>query len=362
MIKKLKRKFIFVSMTSVAAVLVLLLGGLDIASYLQMCSNADARLSIVVNVGGNLSMMQGGRAQSQQMPFMQNVEQQGIRAFGTTGLAEIPFDTRFFMVKVKDGDRIAEVNVDNVAAIDADEARTMGAAVIASKATRGFFKNYRYVDTEIDGERTIVFLDVSRELLSFRMLVLTSMGGAAVGLMLLFLVLLPLSAFAIKPIVASQERQRRFVTDASHELKTPLDIISSSTDVIELENGVSEWTQSIRNQVMRLSDLTAKLIALAKADEGPRALNLKDFNLSAIAEQAVDDFAPVTKAGGYELVTAFAPNIICHGDQNLVKLVLNLLLDNALKYADEGGHIRLSISAHRSAHAELRVWNTLTSH
>lgn len=97
MIKKLKRKFIFVSMTSVAAVLVLLLGGLDIASYLQMCSNADARLSIVVNVGGNLSMMQGGRAQSQQMPFMQNVEQQGIRAFGTTGLAEIPFDTRFFL-------------------------------------------------------------------------------------------------------------------------------------------------------------------------------------------------------------------------------------------------------------------------
>lgn len=114
----------------------------------------------------------------------------------------------------------------------------------------------------------VIFLYCYDDLNYFHAFLRASVIMGLLGLAAFAAIVVPFAISAARPVEEAQERQRRFVTDASHELRTPISIIGSATDVIEIESGESEWTQSIHNQTRRLEDLTNKLVALAKADEG----------------------------------------------------------------------------------------------
>ena len=203
-----------------------------------------------------------------------------------------------------------------------------------------------------------MFIDTARDAASFKSFALASAVASIAGLLAVAAILVPVSAIVVRPIEESQERQRRFVTDASHELKTPLAIISSSADVLEIEGGESEWIESIRHQVARLSDLTSKLVALTKAEEGTAAMQVADYNLTAVVEEIAHEFEPVAVAGGKTLETRVAPALTARGDKALTRQAISLLLDNALKHSDDGGAVRLCADVRRG-HARIRVWNTV---
>lgn len=256
------------------------------------------------------------------------------------------------------GARATVADLSHIASIDAPRALALGEQAWRTGLERGFLAGYRFLRCAIEGDDAIVFVDASRGLSSFASFALASAVASIIGLLAVAAILVPVSAIVVRPLEESQERQRRFVTDASHELKTPLAIISSSADVIEIESGASEWVDSIRRQVGRLSDLAAKLVVLTKAEEGTTAMQVGDFNLTALVEEIVREFEPMAVASGKKLAALVPPAMTVRGDKALVDQAISLLLDNALKHSNEGGAVRLEAGARRG-HARISVWNTV---
>lgn len=146
-------------------------------------------------------------------------------------------------------------------------------------------------------------------------------------------------------MVESYSKQKRFITDASHEIKTPLAVIDAANEVQEIESGESEWTQSIHEQVARLTALTERLVFLARMDEGSAGFTMTSIDLSEAVDKAAAPFESVAVSRGKRLSTSIACGVRVHADAAAVAQVVELLLDNATRYASEGSVIELSLRA-----------------
>ena len=143
-----------------------------------------------------------------------------------------------------------------------------------------------------------MFLDCSRDLGNFTSFLTASVAISLVGLVLVFALVFVLSKVAIRPIVESYQKQKAFITDASHEIKTPLAVISAANEVQEMENGETEWSRSIAEQVKRLSGLTEQLVMLARMDEGASRFAKEDVDLSELVEEMAEPFYQLAEQRG----------------------------------------------------------------
>lgn len=194
------------------------------------------------------------------------------------------------------------VKTDCIAAVQPDEAVAMAQGLQAAGKTRGYSGSYKYLaQTLDDGSARYIFLDCTRSLNSFRSFLgisaMVSLGG--LGAVLLLVVLL--SRRAIRPMAESYEKQKQFITDAGHEIKTPLTIIDSCTEVIEMEQGESKWTQGIRGQVRRLTALTASLVSLTRMDEAEERLDMQELALTEAVDDALEPFTLLAQSRGLAL-------------------------------------------------------------
>ena len=211
--------------------------------------------------------------------------------------------------------------------------------------------------TETDEKLLIVFVDCSRDTQNVESVAAISCL-VAVGCYLLVLILVILcSRKAIRPVIESMEKQKQFITDAGHELKTPIAIISANTEVIEMCSGESEWTESIHHQTERLTSLVTQLLTLAKMDEGGGQLELKEWNASETIIDAVQSFEAPAVTKQITLQTDIAKELRMEGDAARIHQLVSLLVDNAVKYTPEGGTIRVRWWKNGKK-AELAVENT----
>ena len=210
--------------------------------------------------------------------------------------------------------------------------------------TGGFWEDYRYVRVAENGGVRFIFLDCGRSLSNFRTTLLASVLVALSGLLAVFLLLLVLSRRIVRPVAESYEKQRRFITDAGHELKTPLTIIGADLDLVEPELEGNEWLQDIRCQVRRLTGLTQDLIFLSRMEEETPPIQPIEFPLSDLTEEMAQSFQGLAKAHGKQLTLSIQPMLSYTGDEKAVRQLLSILLDNALKYTPEGGEITVSLS------------------
>ncbi|MBQ4176347.1 MAG: HAMP domain-containing histidine kinase, partial [Lachnospiraceae bacterium] len=192
------------------------------------------------------------------------------------------------------------------------------------------------------------FLNISREIRSrLRILLVTIAAGIGTWFLVL-LVVIRLSQRAIAPIAENIERQRRFITDAGHELKTPLAVIISNVDVQELHGGKTKWLDNIRAQALRLSDLTKQMLTLAKMDEsGSGSFTATSFDASQLTEDVVRVFRESASLRGIRVTARIGPDVQITFSKEQYQQMLELLLDNAVKYANENGEINASLSADR---------------
>lgn len=327
MSKRLRRKFIAVAMASVAVVLAGIIAAINVANYLDVCNQADARLALIQKNGGELAgglagagsadaskpdgdaaassssgdpsssgsesasaesaqVQKSGQGNSQPSENLAQRDEslQEPKASGSApeaamprgNAAEMAFEMRYFTVCLDADGSVSSVNTDNIAAVSADQASEMAQGIAAGAS--GFSGVYRYSAVQQDdGSLRCVFLDCSRDLGNFASFLTASVAISLVGLVLVFVLVFVLSRVAIRPVVESYQKQKAFITDASHEIKTPLAVISAANEVQEMENGETEWSRSIAEQVKRLSGLTEQLVQLARMDEG-----------AAFAKEAVD--------------------------------------------------------------------------
>jgi len=363
MIKTLRRKFIAIAMGSMAAVLLLLIGGMNLMNYRSMLSDTDIRLNILAENNGRFKSPADGFGNFGDGPKVP-MEWGNLFPGNHHKLsAEAPYDTRFFTVVIKDDGTVISIDTGKIAAVSTSEAGEYAKSLIAKGNISGFCNNYRYRAISTAGsngeENTMyIFLDCERELNSFKNFLFSSIGVSVLGMLLVFILVVTFSKLLVKPVAESYDKQKRFITDASHELKTPLTIIDANTEVLELENGENEWTRSIHNQVKRLSSLTQKLVFLSRMNEGnTNIMTMLDFSLSDAVEETALPFAAVASTNNQKLTFDITSNLIIHGDETLIRQLVSLLLDNAIKYTSKGGEIILTLKE-TGRNKVLTVWNT----
>ena len=197
----------------------------------------------------------------------------------------------------------------------------------------------RFDSISDDGLTTYIFIDCNenfhRALTVFKITLLVGLFGL---ITVLFLVLF-FSKIVLKPIEESYTKQKRFITDASHELKTPLTVISASVDVIEMEGYKNEWTEGIKAETKRLAELTQKLVFLARMEENGGISKKMQFCISDVIEEECKVFIPVCQTQNKKLNLKIQHALIYDGDEELIRRLITLLVDNAVKYSDANSYI-----------------------
>lgn len=364
MIRKLRIKLVIASMVSLLLVLLVIFGIVGILNYIQMVSNADEILIVLSQNEGRFSGdedmdgdMDGGMdgARKEEMkgePLPpENFHKQAHRFS-----AELPYEIRYFSVFLAQDGTINSVNMSKIAAVDATAAVTYAQTAVESQRVNGFIGRYRYMVYSVDGETHVFFLDCGREIGAVRTFLLTTAGVSAAGLLAVLLLLIFLSARIVKPFSENYEKQKQFITDAGHELKTPLTIIDADAQVMEMDMGENEWLSDIQTQTKRLAELTNSLILLSRMEEQPQAEKI-EFPISDVAEETLETFQTLAKTRGKTLTGNIQPMLSMCGDEKAVRQLITILLDNAVKYSDEAGRIELTLEKKKGA-VRLCVFNT----
>ncbi len=383
MIKTLRYKFIAVTMLSVVLVLIVLMGGINFANYRNVSRNLDLRLDLLEESGGDLASRRNERiprneqngieSEAQTPPEKPSPDSEPPAfdkpptsrndnpfAFRNELSVESLFDTRYFTVSVAKDGSISSVNADNIATASEAQAADLALALYEKGRTSGYIKEYKFraVPTVCEDGTAVtmyIFLNASRELNSFYNFLQISLFVSILGTVLIFLLVFILSKIVIRPVAESYEKQKRFITDASHEIKTPLAIIEANTEVVEMEAGESEWTKSIRHQIARLSSLTEKLVFLSRMDEEGTSLTVTKFNLSDAVSDTAEGFMGVALSSGKRLSLSITPRLSYSGDKAMLTQLISLLLDNALKYAAPESEIRLVLEPYRKGKRTVRL-------
>ncbi len=256
---------------------------------------------------------------------------------------EAPYTTRFFLVKLDENETVTEVSTDFIASVTQEEAEEYARNILDGKREKCYYKNYRFQIISDNNEKIVIFLNCSMELHSARNVLLISCLMGAVCLLIVFLLVLLLSRRAMEPYIRNMERQKRFITDASHEIKTPLTSIATSVDVIEMEYGTDEWIENIHKQTAKMSRMVADLVTLSRLDEENPFPEKTEFSLSDAAWEVAEPFASLAKAQGKNYTQRIEENLTLWGNPDSIRQLISILLDNALKYSDEHGSIRLDV-------------------
>lgn len=405
MIKTLRKKFIAIAMLSTALVLFIIIGAINIANYINTNANLDARLELIAYNGGTFpDMNDDGSAPavpdiSSEAPDSSTTDMapapdgstvpndstvsDGSTApddsmvppapdsgsyfddqYGRHGIdKETPFETRYFSVLLYENGNVSTIDTGKIASVSTSEAGDYATSLYGKGKTKGFIDQYKYLSvstTNTNGDNMVlyVFINCSKELMTIRTYALASIGISIIGLLVVFVLVCFFSKTVTKPMAESYEKQKRFITDASHEIKTPLTIIDANTEVLEMMEGENEWTVSIRKQIARLTALTEKLVFLSRMDEDSTRLEMQEFNISDAILDTAMPFETVAESKGKTLDISVAPDINYTGSETNIRQMVSLLLDNAIKYSSENGSIRLNFSTNGKLKI-LSVWNTV---
>lgn len=341
MIRKLRFKLIAASMFSLALVLFLILGGVNLMSYRKAVADADSVLQVLGSNDGTFPVREPAQTGESAAPASPPDHGRPGRQPGLT--AETPYESRYFSVLVDASGQVIQADTGQIAAVDDADAAAYALQVWAAGRTKGFLGDYRYLCCEEAEGTRVIFLDCTRSLSNCRATLAASVGLAVLGLAAVFVLLVILSGRIVRPVAESYEKQKRFITDAGHELKTPLTIIGADTDLLEMECGENQWLEDIRRQAQRLTGLTNDLIFLSRMEEDQPPLQAIEFPLSDVVEEMALSFQGPAKGQNKELRIQVQPLLSFTGDEKGIRQLVSILLDNALKYSPENTAVSLSL-------------------
>ena len=350
MTKALQKKFVVTAMIAISVLLVALLGAINIGNAVITARQTDFLLDALLESETPFSPI----------PMQPAPGRGGLFAAPMT--EDDKLSARYFVAVLDSHGQLMEIDTSRIASVTKQEASEIALRVCQSGEAAGKESGFRFKALSIpSGMGTVyVFLDTSAQSISVvRVLLLSVMLGIVCwGLMLLLVILL--SKKAIRPIAAGMERQRQFVTDAGHEIKTPLAIIMANTAAMELISGENKWSKNIREQTVRLSGLMHNLLALSKIDEYSIDSTKVLLSASDITEKTVQMFRPSMELRHQSLDEQIAPGITVSANEELFTRLVSILLDNAVKYTPEGGHITVTLTAAGKA-VHLSVQNDCAS-
>lgn len=345
MIKKLRIKLIAVSMLSLFTVLLVIAGTINLMNYIGIIKDADSILSVLAENDGVFP-------KSETPPGGMNPLIHDFRS------PEVPYESRYFSVLLDSSGSVISVDTGKIAAIDTSEAMEYAQTVLEKSKDKGFFENYRYVKQATEEGIRIIFLDCYRSISTFRSFLFTSIGVSFFGMLAVFILMILLSEKIVKPISDSYEKQKQFITDAGHEIKTPLTIIDADTEILEMDYGDNEWLKDIQTQVKRLTALTEDLTLLSRLEEQSSLQEMMiEFPVSDVVSETAQSFQGPAKTHSKTFSMDIEPMLSFCGGEKSIRQLVSILLDNALKYSPEGGTVSISLKKQNKSLC-LTVYNT----
>lgn len=343
MIRTLRRRFLLIALASLTGTLAVLCLVINLGYHAITTRRADQVLQMLHQNAGQ---------------FPEPEAQADPGAFpGFQVTLETPFETRYVVVRLTGQREVAEVDMEHIAALDREKVIQQVEQILDGGKNSGYSGYYRYQVFD-DGEegQTIVVLDCFLQLQAANNVLRLTLLASLACIAIVFLLLVFLSRRVVRPFAENLEKQRRFVTDASHELKTPLAIISANTGLLEASLGENRWLASTQVQVSRLDRLIGHLVELARTEETLTEEEIQPVDLSGVVAGQMEDYRLLAQTSGKELESDVAPGVTVRGAADNLKRLCTLLLDNAVKYCDSGGTIRLTL-AQRGRWAVLSISN-----
>ena len=347
MVEKLRRKFIVTAMTSLLLILVLLLGFINLFALYRSHRETMDVLETLLAHDGTFPMQEMRPPENRPEERMQEAFPgspfPGREAFANSREMEMPFRTRYFAVWMNEDGTKDHAMMDRIVSVSETEAAVLAKAAFSTGRNSGYMSGYAYGLKETEDFTLAVFIDAAETFASASFLLRVSLLIGAAALLMMYALVYVLAGRAVAPVVESLEKQKTFISDAGHELKTPLSVISANLDVIEITTEKSEWTASIRRQVKRMTALINNLLTLSRMEEEQTRTLYTDVDFSAAASEVCMTYETVARSREKELSCSIEDGIHVLGDERALGQLCTLLLDNAVKYSSEHAVIRAKL-------------------
>ena len=348
MFRKLRVRFILIASVAVTGILFFLVGALNSVRFLQTTGEIQAVLNILSDNQGEFPSVQA---------TAQALDNDRISI-------DTIYQYRYFSAVFNEDGTVYSSNLNNISNLSQEQALKSAKSVVKQHRKNGIFtiggQYYSYQVTRDSRTKRYlaVVLDSTKYLEDRNDFLWVSIRSALYSVIFFIVVISVVSSWAIRPYVRNYEKQKRFITNAGHELKTPLAIISANTELQELMTGENEWTESTKDQVNRLSNLINQMVSLARLEEQPD-IALVDVDFSSLVQKAAQDFKSVAEKAGKGYQIKVQEGIHVKASQDELYELVSILVDNACKYCDEDGQIFVTLTkAKRRKRARLIVSNS----
>lgn len=343
MIKQLRKKFIFTAMVAVTVLIVIIVGAINIFNCMVIDSQTDRTLEFLVQKSFEPDFKKSEEP-SKNMPEKRDIFDKPMNE--DTFMA-----SRCFTVYLTSENEILRVDTGRISSVDEKTATAIAEKMLEKGKYNGSCDGFKFVtavkDTAVpvkdDFDSVMVFLDVSGEFYNIVSVAVLSAVISVVTWLLMFLLVVVLSEKAIRPIAENIEQQKQFITNAGHEIKTPLAIILANTDALELHNGANKWSDNIRTQTNRLSGLMQNLLLLSKTDEKINSDVKQEVNATDVLKEVTEPYVELSQNGNKTMVLDAEDGVtVCEVPDSLRQL-FSVLVDNAVKYAVPFSEIHLEL-------------------
>lgn len=342
MIKRLRKRFIRIAMLSVTIVVVLLTIIVNVANFVSTDSDLADMLKLIHENQGAIPAHNpppDNRMENEQPEDKVSGEMPGL-PFNQ----ETPFSTRYFYIRFDGNGEVYGFGLEHIAAVTEERIGEYAAIAIKHGPGYGYYSGYKYYVVRHGENRYMaIFLDCYQELRAVRAVAFWSVLADIICIALVYILVMLFSGRAINPVVKSVERQKQFITDAGHELKTPITVIATSLKVLEMETGRQKWIDKAKVQTEKLIELVNSLVTLSRLDEEESPLKFADFSISETVCETAESFRDFSESKGHELQISVAPGISYCGDEYAIRQLVSILLDNAIKYALDGTPVLFSL-------------------
>ena len=333
MIKKTQQKFITITLGAISLVLALILGILNLCIYMAVLFNTHENINLIRESRGIFFSNQDKFAPPENgAPFN--------APGGNTRLSYI-----YVRINNKNASAPPFITTNMTGTYSGDEIYYLAEHLIQTGGTEGIYQDMMYEITQDDLFTEIVVADISADIAFLTNLFRMSVAITVASLLIVFIFSYYLSRWAIKPVKTALENQRRFISDASHELKTPLAVISANADVLESEIGSNKWLSNIKNQADDMSSLVFDLLDLAKIDETADEIVVSEFDLSNVVLSKSLEFECTAFESGKTFEQNIKDGLKYKGNEEAIKHLVTILIDNAIKHSDEKGMIRVTLTS-----------------
>ena len=311
-------------MLSFTAVLLVVLVAVNVVNYRQTVNQVDRLTTMLVNNDGTFPDAPEGGMAPKEHP------EHGMPK-GMEFRKDDQMATRYAVVRVAN-DTVQSVDRTHLVSLDEEALKELGLRIAQGTSTKGWEGSLRYQVAKTDAGTMVVLVDANKETQQISRLMMVTGAVFVLCLAVVYVLVRIVSKRAIRPFVENVERQQQFIANASHEIKTPLAVLSANTDLLAMMGTEAKFVDSNKRQIKRLNSLVEQMLILSRYDEGEAAATKEEVDLVAVTKAIVEEILPVLNEKGLQVeFTGEAQTIITTNKSAMMELI-RILLDNAMKY------------------------------